>query len=149
MQYPRLITAELFTSPNERLRRRGSDQTPKERAVWKGLPGEELRPVGRSLASPRQRHDPDRKGEDLPETSCWSGGLANCWTAPRGLESRGWPVDALLAVHSPLPHHLCRSFTECSFHRPLTVQRHRVLGTTLASTGLKSEETHEYDAGKN
>lgn len=59
------------------------------------------------------------------------------------------PSDGLLAVHSPLPHHLCRSFTECSFHRPLTVQWHGVLGTTLASTGLKSEETHEHDAGKN
>lgn len=40
VQDPRPVTAELLSSPHQRLRRGGSDQT-QERVVRKGLPGED------------------------------------------------------------------------------------------------------------
>lgn len=72
------------------------------------------------------------------------GQLHGAWKAEDG------PSVGLLAVHSHLPRHLCPSFTECTCSTNHSLCR----GTecwkpSWVSTGLKSEEIHEHDAGKN
>lgn len=120
------VRAELLSSPHQRLRRGGSDQTQKERVMCKGLPRAKPGPLVRSFTGPRQLHDPDSKEADLTDPLPGQGTrqlLDSSMGAGRQKDAAG-----PLAVHSLLStvNRLCPLLTEYTCvldtFSPITVQ---------------------------